>query len=157
MLASGRFWGVGSRERPRVVAAWAAGPLEARVGFDRAIEGGVLEGLAGRTVEFGVEQQKGTLRVAAARLEDEGRTLVLFVDAHPWETTYRVVLPGVKAAGEDCEEMAVEYGLNGVEVKWFEGEAASVWDDEAAWATWWPHLDPAVARKLGGAGRAGQL
>ena len=75
---------------------------------------------------------------------------MLFVDAHPWETTYRVVLPGVKAAGEDREEVAVEYGLNGVEVKWFEGEAASVWDDEAAWATWWPHLDPAVVRELVG-------
>ena len=49
-----------------MVAAWAAGPLEVRVGFDQAIEGGFLEGLTGRTVEFGGEQEEGTLRVAAA-------------------------------------------------------------------------------------------
>jgi putative heme-binding domain-containing protein len=72
------------------------------------------------------------LKIAAARLVDEGRTLVLVTDPHPRESTYRLTLPGLKTP--------VEYDLGGVEVV--------VVANGSKWSGWWPVLDPVEARRL---------
>ena len=142
----------GAGPPPKVVAAWAAGPMEARVAFDRAVDPEVARRVVGESVGFGEGEKpggvagrsggdRGALRVAAARLVDEGRTLVLVTDPHPREATYRLALPGVKAPGESGAGASVEVGytLGGVEATFAQGPSK--------WSGWWPVLDPVAARQ----------
>src|SRR4051794_19129291 len=71
-------------ESPRPVVAWAEGPLEVRVAFDAAVDPAVAGALTGQDIPFvdaaqagqeGKEATGGSIRIAAARLIDEGRTL----------------------------------------------------------------------------------
>lgn len=144
---------------PQPVAAWAEGPLDARVAFDRPIDAGAVENIVGSKVRFGafvragdrfevfkppykvVEQQvaspRGTISVAAARLEDEGRTLAVTTDPQPWDARYEFVVP---VRGD--VEVDVEFRPRGVETAW-QAEGG-----DAKATLWWPHLDLAVARRL---------
>lgn len=152
-------------EAPQPVAAWASGPLEVRVAFDRPIDPQAA-GLAGATIPFGshvraadrheahkppyeaVKRQetapRGTLKVTSASLADDGRTLALATDPHPWDVTYALTLPGVRAEGRAGSGSTVDldYDLAGVEATWkgLRGEDART--------GWWPHPDTAVARAL---------
>lgn len=142
----------GAEPPPRVVAAWASGPMEARIAFDRAVDAEVARRAVGETVGFGEGEKPGvvgrpggdlgSLRIAAARLVDEGRTLVLVTDPHPRESTYRLALPAVKAAGATGPGSRVDltYDLGGVEASFASGDAK--------WSGWWPTVDPATARRL---------
>ncbi|HEX8204232.1 MAG TPA: PQQ-dependent sugar dehydrogenase [Isosphaeraceae bacterium] len=151
---------------PRPVTAWAAGPMEARVAFDRPLDPAVVAGLTGASVPFGafvragdrfetikppykaVEEQqrapRGALRITAARLADGGRTLVLATDPHPWRTQYAPSLPGIRGEGRPGPGATVDldYGLTGVEAAWDDGRPGS----RPSWSGWWPHLDPDVTR-----------
>ena len=132
---------------PRAVAAWAAGPFEARVAFDRAVPTQVARDLVGRSIAYDETRptrgtrpsapapadKRGQIRVAAARLDDGGRTLVLTTDPHPRAATYTLDVPGVP--------VRVEYDLSGVEVTW-EGDGEKA---PAPWSGWWPTPDPAEA------------
>src|SRR4051794_19121403 len=98
-LASG-----GEPESPRPVVAWPEGPLEVRVAFDAAVDPAVAGALTGQTIPFveaaepgheGEQAAGGSIRIAAARLIDEGRTLVLATDPHPRAGTYTLTLAGV--------------------------------------------------------------
>jgi putative heme-binding domain-containing protein len=141
----------GAEPPPRLVAAWAGGPMEARLAFDRPVDPEVATRVVGESITFGEAPrpgvagrpggERGALRVAAARLVDGGRTLVLITDPHPREATYRLALPGVKPAGAAGAgaKLEVAYDLGGIEVA-FAGE-------NAKWTGWWPSLDPEAARK----------
>ncbi len=125
--------------------------MEARVAFDRGVDPEVARRVVGESVGFGEGEKpgvvgrpggdRGTLRVAAARLVDEGRTLVLVTDPHPRESTYRLILPGVKAPGESGlgRRVEVSYDLGGVEASFAGGDAK--------WSGWWPSIDPSVSRQ----------
>jgi putative heme-binding domain-containing protein len=137
------------------VAAWASGPFEARLAFERALDPALAKSVFGRTITFeearptstkpvasggatpnSAHDERGSLKVAAARLDDDGRTLVLTTDPHPRPGTYSLALPEVSAA----------YDLNGVEVTWDDGtENAS-----PLGKAWWPTLDLSDARALAG-------
>ena len=143
---------VGAEPAPRVVVAWAVGPMEARVAFDRAVAPEVARRVVGEPIGFGEGEKpgvvgrpggdRGALRVAAARLVDEGRTLVLVTDPHPREATYRLALPVVKAPGEAGTGIRIEvsYDLGGVDVGLVRGGTK--------WSGWWPVLDPGLARQI---------
>ena len=135
---------------PRVVAAWPAGPFEVRIAFDRPVGDDVAKAAVGRSIAFdenrptlhakpGHQAEKadsrGSLNVAAARLDDMGRTLVLTTDPHPRAAAYSLALPvGPKPVD-------VHYDLTGVEASWNDGaENAS-----PAWSGWWPALSPSTA------------
>ena len=100
----------GAEPAPKVVVAWAVGPMEARVAFDRAVDPEVARRVVGESIGFGEGEKpgvvgrpggdRGALRVAAAKLVDDGRTLVLITDPHPREATYRLTLPVVKGSSE---------------------------------------------------------
>ena len=159
-------------DAPQPVAAWAAGPMEARVAFDRPLDPKVASAVVDGSVAFGEhvraadrfeahkppykavkrqrEAPRGTLRVTSASLVDGGRTLALATDPHPWDVTYALTLPGVRAEGRAGSGSAVDldYDLAGVEATW-KGLRG-----EEAWSGWWPHLDTAVVRALT-AGSAG--
>lgn len=113
---------------PRPIAAWASGPLEARVTFDRAVPESAVKALVGTRIVFGDDvkagdryverkpgdrpsgaESRGSLRIAAARIE--GETLVLATDPHSRDTTYALRLP----APIDAD---VTYRLRGVEFAW---------------------------------------
>jgi putative heme-binding domain-containing protein len=126
--------------------------MEARVAFDRAVDPELARRVVGESVGFGEGEKpgvvgrpggdRGALRVAAARLVDEGRTLVLVTDPHPREATYRLALPDVKAPGESGPGTPVEvsYTLGGVEATLAQGPSK--------WSGWWPVLDPDAARQI---------
>ncbi len=66
-------------------------------------------------------ENRGTLRIAAARLEDAGRTMVLTTDPHPRAATYRLDLEIEPGAAS----VPVAYDLSGVEVTWTDGGTTS--------------------------------
>ena len=139
---------------PRPVAAWAAGPLEARVMFDRPVGPEVAGALVGTRIVFGEDvkagdryvprklgdppvggpkaEARGSLRIAAARLDDGGRTLVLATDPHSRDANYSLNIPA---------PIGVElvYNLRGVEASCEGGKP----DAKADWSGWWPSFDRA--------------
>ncbi len=144
---------------PKVVAAWPSGPMEVRVAFDRAVDPALSAPLVGRTIGFGEGEKpggpsaarkgrpggdRGALRIAAARLDDGGRTLVLVTDPHPREASYALKVTGVKPprAPGPGSNLDVAYTLGGVEAAWASGDDGS----KTAWSGWWPDLDPAASR-----------
>jgi putative heme-binding domain-containing protein len=151
-------------EAPRPVLAWPAGPMEVRVAFDRAIDPGAAAAPEGAAIAYGPHVRagdrsetskppdqagpqeaapRGALRIAAAKREADGRTLVLVTDPHPFEARYTLTLRGLKPPGDSGPGATAEigYSLNGAEMSWTEPDAA-----EPALTLWWPHLDPAVVR-----------
>jgi putative heme-binding domain-containing protein len=153
---------------PHPVVAWPAGPFEVRVTFDRPLDQAVARAAAGRVIPFEEEQSvvqqakprkkarpsrvlstlthRGMLRIAAARLIDEGRTLVLVTDPHPRVATYSLHLTGIRGQGEPPPGQSIDlmYGLGGVEAAWFDEANPS----KPAWTGWWPDLDPGIVRNL---------
>ena len=141
---------------PKVVASWASGPMEARVAFDQAVDPVVATPLVGRSIRFDAPSTStarigegrpggdgGSIRVAAARLIDEGRTLVLVTDPHPREATYSLTIDQVKPPGTagSGRSFVVNYTLAGIEASWTP-EAA----DNPSWSGWWPDLNPGLIR-----------
>jgi putative heme-binding domain-containing protein len=116
--------------------------MEVRVAFDRPVDPELAKRIVGQSIEFGegekpgsvgrAEGDRGSLRIAAAKLVDDGRTLVLVTDPHPREVTYRLTLPDSK--------VEISYDLGGVEV--------AIAEDGQKSSGWWPVLDPAEARKI---------
>lgn len=139
-------------EPPRPLLAWPAGPLEVRVAFDGPLDPSAARRLVGGSIPFRPRPRaedapqpaestpRGSLRIAAASLEDDGRTLALVTDPHSWDAVYTLSLAGLRApvAGGTA---TVEYGLSGVEARWT-AEGADI----PAWSGWWPHLDPEIVR-----------
>ena len=139
---------------PQIVAAWPASLMETHVAFDQAVDPAVATRAVGQAIRFGPAAPSapdagrpggdgGSIQVAAARLIDEGRTLVLATDPHPTEATYELKLDAIKAAGDPGagRSQVVTYALQGVEVAWTaEGSA------DPAWSGWWPEVNPATAR-----------
>jgi putative heme-binding domain-containing protein len=167
---SGRLFKIRYRDpgAPQPALAWAPGFLEARVAFDRPVDAAILEGLPGKTIAFGehvragdrhelhrpgyasVEAQqrapRGRLRIAAAALTADGRTLVLTTDPHPARATYAVTLSGVKARGAagKGETVELDYDLAGIEARLTEDAPGG----KLLWAGWLPRLELEAALAL---------
>ena len=113
----------------RPVAAWPAGPLETRLAFKTPIDPKLLPELVGATIRF-VEPpsvpdaREGTLNIAATRLADANRTLILLTDPHPRVARYRFA----------SRHFQLEYDLSGVEGSWTNLE------NELVWSGWFPSL-----------------
>jgi putative heme-binding domain-containing protein len=160
------------REQPQPVLAWAAGPREARVAFDRPLDPARLRDLARRVkIEYGrhvlagdrfeslrpgyaaVERQladpRYDLSVLSAAVTADRRTLVLTTAPHAEAAHYAVTLPGFgrperPAAGDLPQQPAVDldYDLCGVEARWQADSGG------ASWSGWLPHLDTPVSQAL---------
>jgi len=120
--------------------AWAAGPLDVVVALPRAADAEAAVGLVDRKVPYYAEAAKrtdpplGSLRIAAARVDDGGRTLRLTVDPQPLPARYVLNLEPL-GEGEP-----IVYGLRGVEAARVEGDDPTA---EAEWTAWLPTIDPA--------------
>jgi putative heme-binding domain-containing protein len=147
---------------PQPVAIWAPAPMELRVGFDRPIDRSVTRELARMRIEFGdsvsaadrleilrppykvVKAQaampRGKLRVVAARLSTDARTLVLTTDPHASAVRHALDLPGIKPAGATSagDTVDLDYDLSGVEATWTSNGGAG------SWTGWLPHLSSDV-------------
>ena len=131
--------------RPRPVMAWASSPLEVRIAYDHALDPGMVKAASGGVILFGDDvgpgvrletrekardvssPVRGTLRVASASLTDDGKTLILATDPHPYRTAYAPILDG-KAA-------EITYTLSGAQAE-FTPEGGG-----AAESIWWPSVD----------------
>ena len=141
-------------DRPHLVAAWPAGPFETHVAFDRAVDPAILAKLVGTRIVFGDDVKagdryaahkvgdpvpaiaRGSLRIVAARLDDEGRTLILATDPHSRDSHYVLNLP--LPVGLD-----VVYNLQGVESSWDDGKQQVL--------RWWPSVNfDEVGKRLAG-------
>ncbi len=125
---------------PQLVAAWAAGPEEVRIAFDKPLDPSVTGTVVRQEIEFGqyvraadryevlkppyavVKQQeatpRGKLKILAAKLDNDGETLVLSTAPHPQAVTYALTIPGVKAKASKGrgEVVELDYDLSGVTV-----------------------------------------
>jgi putative heme-binding domain-containing protein len=140
--------------RPAVV--WPSGPLEVVAAFDRPIESAQAAAFVGRTIPYFAPSENtgtagtlatpsGQLQVVAARLVDDGRTLLLATDPHPRVARY--VLP-LQATGRNSapgpQTSSVPYDLTGVAAVWSEPDDPA---ESPGWTGWWPQLDPEIARR----------
>jgi len=133
---------------PQPVAAWAAGPMEVRVAYDRSVEleevrgvtFGEYVGAADRLEVFSppykaVEEQKRapryTLEVVGRALSEDRRTLLLTTRPHPSRASYALSLSRTELL----------YDLAGVEATWNGVGGGS-------WSGWLPHVDPAVVAAM---------
>src|SRR5262249_2323428 len=119
-LGKGRLYKISYRhsDAPQPVLAWAAGPQEVRIAFDRPLDPLRLKDLAKQAViEYGpyvragdrfevlrppyvaVQQQLATPRhylpVRSAQVTGDRRTLVLATAPHPEAVPYAITLPGL--------------------------------------------------------------
>jgi putative heme-binding domain-containing protein len=142
---------------PRAVAAWAAGPMEVRVAFNSPIDPAAARAMVDRFIPFGELSDRpgprlvaalGRLRIAAARLDDGGRTLVLTTDPHPRQATYIVTVPVDDTTQGSVPQggIPLAYDLRGVEVSWTAGRDGA----GPASLSWWPQVDPTPVRTLAG-------
>jgi putative heme-binding domain-containing protein len=120
-------------DAPRPILAWPSSPLETRIVFDRPPDDGLVKSFAGRRVTFQSGGRDGSLAVAGARVEPDGRTIVLATDPHPVATRYSLTIPSVQPP--------LVYTLAGVEASW---EPADADGSMPAWTGWWPHLDTSI-------------
>jgi putative heme-binding domain-containing protein len=121
---------------PQPVIAWASGPMETRIAFDKPVDPSVTNGMLGSVIEFGdyvraadrlevlkppykvVAQQeatpRGKLKIVGAKLANR-QTLALTTDPHPLATTYALTVRNVKAAGVPGigDTVDLDYDLSG--------------------------------------------
>src|SRR5205823_2350186 len=140
---------------PRPVLAWAAGPREVRVAFDRPLDPARLAELAhGITIEHGPYVSAGDrfesqrpgyavvqmqlrapryeLPVLSVNVTPNRRTLILATTPMRAADHYAITLPGKT-------ETDIEITLSGVQAEW---------RGDGPWRGWLPHIDLGVSREL---------
>jgi putative heme-binding domain-containing protein len=160
------------RDQPQPVVAWAAGPRELRVEFDRPVDPQSWRDVlarakltAGKYVRAGdrfesltpgyiaVQHQKLTPRydvpLRSVQLTPDGRTLVLATDPMLQAVGYALALPNEQPPESDKpaavpQHAAIDLGfdLTGCEATWTPA------DGGPTWTGWLPHFDLAVSRRL---------
>jgi putative heme-binding domain-containing protein len=162
------------KQAPQPVLAWAEGPREVRIAFDRPLDPQRLRNLASQvTIEYGKYVRPGdrfeslrpgyavvgvqlatpryNLPVLAAQVTGDRRTLVLTTAPQPEAVHYAITLPGMgrsekpdAAARELPQVPAIDLGYD------LSGVTAEWRDGQGnlTWTGWLPHLDTAVSRAL---------
>lgn len=131
---------------------WPAGPLEVVLAFPSPADLEWTRAFIGNSIPYfdpvpraaggpSAVAPLGSLRIAGAKLIDQGRTLLLATDPHPRVARYELVLGPPREAGQ-----TFVYDLSGVEATW-----SAAQDDagaEPAWKGWWPDFDVEATRRL---------
>jgi putative heme-binding domain-containing protein len=148
---------------PLPVLAYAASPIETRVIFDRALDTNQIHDLVtqcavsmGKFVTAGerfesfrpgyqaVKNQltmpRFELPVAAARVVDDQRTVILQTPLRTESVNYAVTLPGGLVGSRGEIDLLAD--LTGVEALWASSSSTQ------SWSGWLPHLDLTASRGL---------
>jgi putative heme-binding domain-containing protein len=160
------------RDAPQPVFAWAEGPREVRVAFDRALDRGQSENLAARLeITYGAFVRPGDrfeslrpgyeavrrqlaeprfrLPIESVRLMDERRTLALLTAPQDAAVPHAIRIagsgrePAPGTALPQADEVELDYDLHGVEAT-FRARDPQI----PSWSGWLPHLELGVAREL---------
>lgn len=160
------------RAHPQPVFAWANGPREVRVAFDRPVDPAWLRDAlrhtkltAGRYVRAGdrfesiwpgyaiVQIQRAAPRfniaVHSAQLTPDRRTLLLATDVHPAAVHYALTLPGMGRPNESELSNGALRQVPEIDLDYDLTGCEAVWapgDGGPQWTGWLPHPDLAVAR-----------
>lgn len=146
------------KSAPQPKKIWASSQMEVRVEFDRAIDSSVTNNLAGTEIEFGEfvsaadryevlkppykvvklqgQTPRGKLKIFSAKLERDGKTLMLSTAPHPLPVKYAVTIPNVKAKGAKGNGATIDLdydlsGVNGTRPGWVpDVETKSILPDE---------------------------
>jgi putative heme-binding domain-containing protein len=162
------------KEVPQPLFAWASGPQEVRIAFDRELDPVQFKELAKQvTIEYGKYLRPGdrfeslrpgyavvghqlatprlNLAVLGVQVSADRRTLVLLTEPQPEAVSYAITLPrstpakkGKTDAGELAQVPQMDLGYD-------LGGVAVAWesaDGKTRWQGWLPHLDLSVARAL---------
>jgi putative heme-binding domain-containing protein len=126
---------VANAQTPPPAVAWAVpGPVALRVGFATPIDPAQARAFVGRAIPFGPvggapdAAPLGSVAIAGATLEDDGRTLVLATDPHPFQAAYRLEFP------PELPLPPRVYTLDGAEASWAGGDGQG----EPAWTVGLP-------------------
>ena len=160
------------RDAPQPVLAWASGPQEARIAFDRPLDLTRLKDLAKNlTIEHGKSVGPGdrfeslrppydavarqlnaprfALPIYSAQVSADRRSLLLTTAPHPEAASYAVTLPGLgrpdrerTRADEIPQDAAVDLAYD------LTGADVTLHPvaGQGGWSGWLPHLDLAVSR-----------
>lgn len=152
------------------MAAWAEGPTRVRVSFNQPLDAEGVARWAGEAIAFGehvrpgdalevhrpgyqavtdqMRAPRGKLRIAAAKLLGDARTVELVTDPHPARATYVLDLPIAPGSNGESRNARIAYRLEGVRARWLDEQ-----NQELAAITL-PHADPRVALHLASGSRA---
>jgi putative heme-binding domain-containing protein len=162
------------REVPQPVLAWAAGPQEARVAFDRPLDPAALRDLAARSlIEYGLYVQPGDrfeslrpgyetvvrqvttprfeLPILSTGISADRRTLMLLTAPHPEAASYALTLPTFGSGGSDSNRRGTLPQVAAMDLRYDLSGVDASWRGEARerdWSGWLPHIDLDVARAL---------
>ena len=97
------------RSIPEPVAIWASSPLDVMIAFPRPVTTRLADSLVGRTIPYFHAKPPalpvGSIRIAGARLIDNGRTMVVATDPHSSPAAYHLDLA---PAGETRHDPGVQ-------------------------------------------------
>src|SRR5208337_1083563 len=140
------------RAVPSPAAVWPAGPLELVMAFRGPADPQWTRSFIGKSIAYfdpvrrnagepSAAAPLGTLRIAGAKLVDQGQTLLLATDPHPRVARYELVPGPPRESGQ-----TFIYDLSGVAAT-----LKTTKDDDGAepdWKGWWPDLDVDATRGL---------
>ena len=159
------------KETPQPVLAYASGPREVRVEFDRPVDPTSIRGLLekvelyyGAFIRAGdrfeslwpgyavVQMQKASPRrrvaVHSVQLTPDGRSLILSTDSVERRGQYALTLPTIekvnaaRGAIQQHPTIDLDFELSGCEAQWTSA------DGKSKWTGWLPHLDVEVCKSL---------
>ena len=161
-----------ARETSQPVIAWASGPREVRVAFDRPLDAAGLRNLVKRTsIEYGQAVRPGDrfeslrpgyevvgrqmdaprheLPIFSAQASADRRTLLLMTAPHPQASSYALTVTDFGRPDATKERPGALPRIANVELGYDLSGIDATWrpvEGDGGWTGWLPHPDLAVAR-----------
>ena len=160
------------REAPQPVLAWAEGPQEARVAFDRPLDPTRLRDLTSSiSIEYGAGIRPGdrfeslrppyevvarqiaaprfALPILSAQISGDRRSLLLTTTPHPEVSDYAITLPGLGLPNSGKDRPGEQPQVRVMDRGYDLCGAVATWRSttgDLTWSGWLPHFDLAVAK-----------
>ncbi len=170
----GKLFKIEYRDRtaPQPVRAWAQGPQEARIAFDRPLDPKRLSDLARSvSIEYGASVRPGDrfeslrpgyevvarqmaaprfpLPILSAQISGDMRCLLLTTTPHPGASAYAITLGGLRSTSAEKARQGDLPQVSTVDLGYDLCGVLATWRPSSGgegWSGWLPHLDLAVAR-----------
>ncbi len=159
-------------QSPQPVLAWAQGPQETHIAFDRPLDPAQLRDLARSiTIEYGASVRPGDrfeslrpgyevvarqmaaprfeLPILSAQISGDRRSILLTTTPHQDASTYAVTLPGLASPQSEKNRPGDLPQFAAVDVGYDLCGVLATWQPASGndgWSGWLPHLDLAVSK-----------